>query len=78
MAEYLKVTDHPGLVRDTESNAILNTDIRALNKYREEREKLLKMKSIAEEHEKMKNDISRTREEISQIKDLLVKVLEKK
>ena len=35
--EYLKVIDHPELVRDNKSKAILNNDLDSLNKYREER-----------------------------------------
>ena len=69
--DYLKVKDHPDLVRDTKSKAILNTDVHALNKYKEEREFKMKLHKIVEENQQMKN-------EISEIKDLLLKVLERK
>jgi hypothetical protein len=75
MPDYLKVVDHPELVRDPESNAILNTDLKALHKYREERDRLLKSKM---EHEQLKIDVANTKKDISEIKELLIKVLEKK
>lgn len=70
MNEYIKVKDHPNLVRDRKSNAILNVDNNALNKYKQERERLLKLKSVVEEQEKLKNDVS-------EIKQMLTKLLEK-
>lgn len=70
MNEYIKVKDHPNLVRDSKSNAILNVDNAALNKYKEERERLLKINSMVDEHEQMKNDIS-------DIKSMLIKLMEK-
>jgi hypothetical protein len=68
--EYIKVKDHPEFVRDKRSNAILNVDAAALHKYREERDKLLNMKRVVEEHDQMKNDIS-------DIKQMLLKLMEK-
>jgi len=69
--DYLKVKDHPDLVRDTKSKAILNTDVHSLNKYKEEREFKMKLHKIVEENQQMKS-------EISEIKNLLLKVLERK
>jgi len=69
--DYLKVKDHPDLVRDTKSKAILNTDVHSLNKYKEEREFKMKLHKIVDENQQMKS-------EISEIKNLLLKVLEKK
>jgi hypothetical protein len=71
MNNYLKVKEHPELVRDKESKAILNTDRNALNKYKEEREHKLKLNKIIEEHDVIKN-------ELSEIKSLLLKVLEQR
>lgn len=70
MSEYLKVKDRPDLVRDGNSKAILNTDTMALNKYKEEREFKLKMVKVVNEHEDLKKDVS-------EIKDLLNKILER-
>ena len=71
MENYIKVKDHPNLVRDTISNAILNVDNDALNKYKQERDRLLKLNRVVEEHEQIKNDIS-------DIKSMLIKLMENK
>ena len=78
MPHYIKVIDHPDLVRDKESNAILNTDLNALNKYKQERDYQLKLKNLVKDNEQMKLDVIETKKEISEIKDLLLKVLEKR
>jgi hypothetical protein len=69
MSNYIKVKDHPDLVRDRNSNAILNTDAEALNKYREERERLLKVKNAVNEVETLRNDVN----EIKEMLQLLLK-----
>lgn len=65
---YIKVKDHPNLVRDKRSNAILNIDNSAYNKYKQERDQKLQEKK---EYEQLKKDVS-------EIKDLLLKILEQK
>ena len=77
MTDYLKVKDHPGLVRDKNSNAILNTDQTALNKYREERERLLKVKNAVEDTEILKREFAQTKQDINEIKQMLMKLMEK-
>lgn len=77
MTDYLKVKDHPGLVRDKNSNAILNTDQTALNKYREERERLLKVKNAVEDTELLKREVAQTKQDINEIKQMLMKLMEK-
>ena len=49
MENYIKVKDHPNLVRDSQSNAILNVDNISLNKYKQERDRLLKINRVVEE-----------------------------
>lgn len=71
MSDYIKVIDRPELVRDRSSNAILNTDLKALNKYKEEREFKIKLAKVVEENEQIKS-------ELSEIKALLLKVLEQR
>ena len=71
MNDFLKVKDHPNLIRDVKSNAILNVDNDALNKYREEREQILKLRSVVKEHDQMKNDIN-------DIKQMLLKLMEQR
>ena len=68
---YLKVTDEPNLVRDTKSKAILNVNAEALNKYKQEREKTLQLQKVISEHEELKKDIS-------EIKQLLLQLMDRK
>jgi len=70
-SDFLKVINEPDLIREKDSKAILNTNTKELNKYKEEREKQLKLKSIAVEHDSMKTDIA-------EIKSLLRELLGKK
>jgi hypothetical protein len=71
MPDYIKVKDKPELVREKTSKAILNTDVHALNKYKEERDFKLKLQKVVQENDQMKNDIA-------EIKNLLLKVLEQR
>jgi hypothetical protein len=66
--KYLKVRNHPNLVRDKESNAILNVDDISLNKYKLEREQFLKLKR---ENDQLKKDVTN-------IKEMLHKLMETK
>ena len=61
---YLPVEDRETLVRDTQSNAILNTDLEGLNAYRTQKRKF-------NEIEKMKTDITDIKGDIEEIKDLI-------
>ena len=71
MTDFLKVKDNRDLVRQKQSNAILNTNLKELNKYKEEREEKMKLKRLADESEQMKNDIQ-------EIKSLLKQLLGQK
>lgn len=54
--KVVKIKDNDDLVRDTKSNAVLNTDMSSLEKYRARREKERQMNSDVEElKEKMTN-----------------------
>jgi len=54
--EVLKIKDNETLVRDTKSNAVLNTDMSSLEKYRARRDKERQMSSDVEElKERMSN-----------------------
>jgi len=75
--DYLKVKDHPGLIRDKKSNAILNNDQIALNKYKEERDRLLKVKNAVDDTEVLKKDMAQTKQDINEIKQMLMKLMEK-
>ena len=69
--DYLKVREHPDLVRLKNSKAILNIDSSALNKYREERDKQMKLNRIIEENDELKSDLA-------EIKSLLKQLLGQK
>ena len=70
---YAKVKDHNNLVRDMQSKAVLNTDRNGLNEYYAKREQLKR-----EQQEKMEMQIrlGRLEEDMSDIKNMLFKLLE--
>jgi hypothetical protein len=66
--EKLKVQDHEDYVRDSSTNAIINTDVKSYRQY---------MKKINTQRQ-TKEDIRDLQNEMSEIKELLIKILEKK
>ena len=70
-----QVKDKKNLFRDENSNAIINTDRQAYNSYIKLREQKLKEK---EEFDSFKNDLDCMKNEISEIKSLLHKLIENK
>jgi len=68
MSSYINVEGHPGLVRDKNSGAILNINSNEIEAARE-RKRLRKQKDV--ELEDLKN-------EVSEIKELLLKLVEKR
>lgn len=71
MTDILKVKDNKDLIRQTQSNAVLNINNRELNKYKEEREHKMRLKRLIDENEQMKNDLD-------EIKSLLKQLLGQK
>lgn len=67
MTEFLKVRDNKDLVRHAQSSAILNTNQKELNKYREEREEKMKLKRLIEDQEKMKDDLDQIKAMLKQL-----------
>jgi len=65
--DYKKVEGHPGLIRDLESNAVINNDTAAYQNYIQIREQKLKEK---ERLDKLEN-------EVGEIKSLLQKLVDK-
>jgi hypothetical protein len=66
--EYIKVKDKDHLVRDSYSNAIINTDIEGYNSYMETyRIKYNEKKRI----ENLENDVNSIKSDLNEIKDLL-------
>ena len=64
---YVKVKDNEGLVKDTKTSAILNVDGDGLTEYKKRREMMRKKEN---EIEQLKNDVS-------EIKSLLLQILDK-
>jgi len=65
--DYVKIEDNPNLVRDKDSNAVLNTDLDALQKYRMKR-------NIDRQRD---DEISELKKEMSEIKSLLYQMVNK-
>jgi hypothetical protein len=73
--EYLKVKDHSNLVRDPESNGIINTNKSAYNQY------VTRRNAKNEEVNKAQNmeeDLANLKGEINEIKDLLRQLVQSK
>lgn len=70
MVDKLKILGNEDLVRDTKSNAILNTDLDALNKYRAKRARDNKINNMAEE-------VDTLRQEMTEIKSLLMQLVQR-
>lgn len=71
---YLKVKGEPNLVRDSNTNAILNIDDDALKKYYEKRDKILAEKA---KQKKQEEELENLKKEISEIKDILKILVQK-
>jgi|APCry1669188879_1035177.scaffolds.fasta_scaffold115586_2 hypothetical protein len=67
MNNRLKVIDHPDLVRDAESKAILNTNLSELDKYKQEREQRRKLNEIAQSYDQLKDDVDSIKNMLQQI-----------
>ena len=66
---YLQ-SDHPDYIRDEKSNALLNKNVKALEEYRKRKNELSKINS-------MEADLNNVKQELTEIKSLLIKLLEK-
>ena len=75
MSEYLKVKDHPNLVRDTESRAIVNTNMEAY------KAAVARSKATKRQKDELRDavrDINNLKCEMHEIKNLLLKLVDKK
>jgi hypothetical protein len=70
----LKVTGHEGLVRDSKSNAILNTSKEEYKNYMISRERALQQKNLIENQQE---ELKSLKTEMTEIKSLLKQLLEK-
>ena len=73
--QTLKVEGHENLVRDTYSKAILNTDRKALEEYRRQREFIRKE---IEEKKEMKDRVENLENNVQEIKSLLLELVQRK
>jgi hypothetical protein len=72
MIEYYKVKDKNNLLRDSESNAIVNTDYENYKKYVDlYKQKISESKKIKE----LQNEVSSIKEDLGEIKDLLRSII---
>lgn len=65
--EYFKIKDNDHLIKNANTKAILNTDSSSLNKYREEREKLIKLSRVVEDTDKLKEDVAEIKNMLRQL-----------
>jgi len=69
-----KVKDEPGYVRDMNSRAILNIDSSGLDAYKKQKLSRLNQKR---QIDNLSNDVYCLKQEIAEIRDILVKILNK-
>lgn len=75
MSRYQKVEGHTSLVRDTRTGAILNTNRSEIARARKRKEA---KRLEAERLNTLSKEVSLLKNEISEIKDLLVRLVENK
>lgn len=68
--QYVK-TDVEGLVRDAESNALVNVNDNALKAYKYKKQKAMEMNQVIQEHAELKR-------ELTEIKGLLMQLIGQK
>lgn len=73
--DFLKVSGHDGLVRDTSNGAIINTNVTEYNNYMKQKEAALKRQMQASEQAE---EINILKNELSEIKSLLTQLLANK
>ena len=74
MAEYIKVKDHPNLVRDSESRAIVNNNLAAYEAA------VARSRAKQKQKDELRDavrDINNLKCEMHEIKNLLLKLVEK-
>lgn len=71
MPEFHKIKDRKDLVKSTISNAVLNVDAQSLDKYREEREKLMRLANIAEDNQRLNREVTEMKQQLDEILSLL-------
>jgi hypothetical protein len=75
MTEYLQVKDHPDLARDTQSHAVVNTNMAA---YQAAVERSRVAQKNKDELRDAVRDINNLKSEMHEIKDLLLQMMDRK
>jgi len=74
MSKYVPVKGHSGLVRDTESNALINTSATEIEQARERKRLKLQKK---QEEESLKRKVEMIENDVAEIKCLLKNLINK-
>jgi hypothetical protein len=74
VTDYVRVAGRDGLVRDTQTKAIVNTDRAGYEAYIKQRDTALQRQATLERHE---TDINSIKSDLAEIKQLLLAVLSK-
>jgi hypothetical protein len=69
--EKLKIVDNENLVRDVQSQAVLNTDMTALEKYRAKRNRDNEISHSLEEVKTLKDEVAEIKEMLTQLYQLV-------
>ncbi len=72
---YLKVEGHNNLVRDSRTGAILNTNKAEIERAKKQKQEALKKNAHID---KLSSDVESLKQDMSQIKDLLFRLVEGK
>jgi hypothetical protein len=75
MGNFLKVEGNPSLVRDMETKAILNNNSSDYENYLRKRDSMLSSQEMISRHTE---EITEIKEDLSQIKNMLMALLNKK
>jgi hypothetical protein len=77
MSSELVKTETPNLLKDKYSKALLSTDVRRLNKYKQEAKTLEIQKKQEGDLNNIKSEVLDLKTELKEIKDLLSQLLNK-
>lgn len=69
--EFYKVKDHSDLIKSGQSKAVLNVDQSSLNKYKEERDRLMKLSKLASDNEKLNKEVTEIKQTLAEMLELL-------
>ena len=62
-----RVVNHDDLIRRGDSKAVISKDVSSLNKYKQERDRMLKLQNVVEDTEKLKEDVAEIKSMLRQL-----------